>query len=160
LSDSVKKPGNGPDEHVSKKHNYGKLAKHVHWRQRLCPLDQAEFECNGSPVHGIVFKGAKWNTLEHFRHACIVYLHDPVLALTFCVGGKHGESPHNLESTYKHPTHDKWELIQQDVMYIGLEAQLAQHPSKRMILQDTAPAQLVCPVQGRLWYYEKLRDAL
>lgn len=156
LTDSTKKPGSGPDEHVSKK--YEKLAKHLHWRQRLCPLDVAVFECNGSPTHGIVFKEAKWNTLEHFRHACIVYLHDPILALTFCVGGKNGDSPHNLESKYKHLPTQKWDIIQQDVMYVGLEAQMAEHPGKMAILKDTAPAQLVCPVQGRLWYYEKLRD--
>jgi hypothetical protein len=158
LSDSIKKPGSAPGEHVSRK-KYGKLDKNVNWRQRLCPLDVAEFKCNGSPAHGIVFKDAKWNTLEHFRHACIVYLHDPILAVTFCVGGKNGESPHHLESKYKHLTqHDKWACIQQDVLYIGLEAQLREHPTKRVILKDTAPAQLVCPVQGRLWYYEKLRD--
>ena len=158
LTDSIKKPGNGPGEHVTTQKKYGKLDKHLQWRQRLCPFDHAEFECNGSPTNGVVFKNAKWNTLEHFRHACIVYLHDPVLALTFCAGGKNGESPHNLESKYKHiPIHDTWDTIQQEVMYIGLESQFGQHPNKKTILKDTLQAELICPVQGRLWYYERLR---
>lgn len=153
LSDSTKKPGKGPDETVS--HEYDKLSKHVNWRQRLSPLDAAEFSCEGSPEHGIVFKGAKWKTLEHFKHACIVYKYDPILALTFCVGGKHGDSVHNLETKYKHLTTDP---PSDELLYLGLQAQFAQHPSKMELLLCTAPAQLKCPVQGPLPYYEKLRD--
>lgn len=157
LSDSTKKPGKGHDEKVS--NDYEKLIRHVNWRQRLSPLDDAEFSCNGSPDHGIVFKDGKWKTLEHFRHACIVHLHDPILALTFYVSGKNGDSAHNLETKYKHLTsHAKWDAIQDDVMLEGLTAQFEQHPSKMQILKDTSPAQLICPVQGRLSYYETLRN--
>jgi hypothetical protein len=157
LSDSTKKPGKGHDEKVS--NDYDKLIKHVNWRQRLSPLDDAEFSCNGSPEHGIVIKDGKWKTMEHFRHACKVHLHDPILALTFCVGGKNGESAHNLDTKYKHLTsHTKWDAIQDDVLLEALTAQFEQHPSKMQILKDTAPAQLICPVQGRLNYYETLRN--
>jgi hypothetical protein len=156
LSDSTKKPGKGQDEKVT--NDYEKLTKHVNWRQRLSPLDDAEFSCEGSPDHGIVFKDGKWKTLEHFRHACIVHLHDPILASTFRVSGKNGDSVHNLETKYKHLTsHEKWNTIQDDVMLEGLTAQFEQHPSKMQILKDTSPAQLICPVQGRLKYYETLR---
>lgn len=157
LSDSTRKPGKGRhDEKVS--NDYEKLIKHVNWRQRLSPLDVAEFSCNGSPDHGIVFKDGKWKTMEHFKHACKVYLHDPILALTFCVGGKHGDSPHNLDTKYKHLTsHTKWDAIEEDVLLEGLTSQFEQHPAKMQILKDTAPARLICPVQGRLNYYETLR---
>jgi hypothetical protein len=104
----------------------------------------------------MVFKGGKWKTLEHFKHACTVHKHDPVLALTFIMGGKNGDSAHNLETKYKHLTVDDTNL--DDIMYIGLIAQCAQHPLKMQILKHTAPAKLMCPVQGHLIYYEKLRD--
>ena len=157
LSDSTKKPGKGHHEKVS--NDYEMLTKHVNWRQRLSPLDDAEFSCNGSPDLGIVFKDGKWKTMEHFNHACKVYLHDPILALTFCVGGKHGDSPHNLETKYKHLTsHAKWDVIKDDVLLEGLTAQFEQHPAKMQILKDTTPARLICPVQGRLHYYETLRN--
>ena len=157
LSDSTKKPGKGPDEKIT--NEYENLMKQVNWRQRLSPLDDAEFSCNGSPDHGIVFNDGKWKTLEHFRHACIVHLHDPMLALTFRVGEKNGDSAHNLETKYKHITsHTKWNAIQDDVMLEGLTAQFEQHPSKMQILKDTLSAKLICPVQGRLNYYETLRN--
>ena len=149
LSDSTKKPGKGPDEQVSKK--YKALTKHLDWRKRLSLSDVAVFSCD----HGM-FKGAKWKTLEHFKHACIVHKHDPVLALTFSMGGKHGDSTH-LETKYKH-IDTKPDTTLDDAMYIGLVAQCAQHPSKMQILMDTAPAKLMCPVHGHLTYYEKLRD--
>jgi hypothetical protein len=159
LSDSTKKPGKGQREHVSNVDHYTNLSRHLDWRQQLSPLKDAEFSCDGSPDHGIVFKDCKWKTLEHFRHACIVHLHDPVLALTFCVGGKNGDSAHNLETKYKHLTsHAKWNAIEEDVLLGALTAQFETHPSKMQILKDTAQAQLMCPVQGRLHYYETLRN--
>jgi hypothetical protein len=151
LSDSTKKPGKGPDEQVSKK--YKALTKHLDWRKRLSLSDVAVFSCEGE--HGM-FKGAKWKTLEHFKHACIVHKHDPVLALTFSMDGKHGDSTH-LETKYKHIV-TKPDTTLDDAMYIGLVAQFEQHPSKMQILMDTAPAKLMCPVHGHLTYYEKLRD--
>jgi predicted NAD-dependent protein-ADP-ribosyltransferase YbiA (DUF1768 family) len=156
LSDSTKKPGKVKGEKVS--NDYEKLTKYVNWRQQLSPLAVSEFSFNGSPDHGIVFKDGKWKTLEHFRHACKVYLHDPVLAATFCMGGKNGDSAHNLETKYKHLTsHSKWESVETDVLFKALTAQFEQHPSKMDILKDTAEAQLMCPIQGRLHYYEQLR---
>ena len=162
LSDSTKKPGKGQfkghHERVSNVDDYETLSKHLNWRQQLSPLTVGEFSCDGSPDHGIVFKDRKWKTLEHFRHACKVYLQDPILALTFCVGGKNGDSVHNLETKYKHLTsHSKWDSIQEAVMLRAVAGQFEKHPSKMQILKDTASAQLICPVQGRLHYYEELR---
>jgi len=148
LSDSIKKPGKGPDEKVSKK--YKALTKHLDWRKRLSLSDVAVFSCEQ------MFKGAKWKTLEHFKHACIVHKHDPVLALTFSMDGKNGDSTH-LETKYKH-IDTKPDTTLDDAMYIATIAQFEQHPSKMKILNDTAPAKLMCPVHGHLTYYEKLRD--
>jgi predicted NAD-dependent protein-ADP-ribosyltransferase YbiA (DUF1768 family) len=157
------KPGKGTDEYVSKAENYIALSKIVHWRQQLSPFDVAEFKCDGSPEHGIVFKDAKWKTLEHFNQACKIYLQDPSIALTFCVGGKHGESPHNLESKCKLTPENlnQWESIKLDVMYIGAKAKFDQHESKMNILMATSPAELMYANGGELihyTHYEKIRD--
>ena len=159
-SNSAKPLGRVKDEHVSNVNDYAKLDKHLNWRQQLSPLSLAQFSCNGSPEHGIIFKDGTWKSLEHFRHACKVYLHDPILALTFCMGGKNGDSAYkHLDSKYKHLTsHSKWDAIQSDVMLIGLTAQFKLYPYKMQILKDTVHAQLMCPVQGRLAYYETLRE--
>ena len=157
------KPGKGVDEYVSKSENYTALSKKVNWRQQLSPFDVAEFECNGSPEHGIVFKDAKWKTLEHFNQACKIYLQDPAIAMTFCIGGKNGESPHNLESKCKISPENmnKWDSIKWDVMYLGAKAKFDQNESKMDILVATAPAELMYAQGGELihyTHYEKIRD--
>ena len=155
-----KPPGKGAHEHVS--NDYTALSKIVKWRQQLSPFDVREFSCNGSPEHNIVFKDAKWNTLEHFAHACKVYLQDPELARTFCVGGKNGQSAHNLDAKCKEiKPSEAWDAMQDDILYIGAKAKFEQHPSYMDVLKATAPAQLMYSSHGQLkrcLHYEKLRN--
>jgi len=155
-----KPPGKGTHEHVSKE--YPALSKIVKWRQQLSPFDVCEFTCEGLPEHGIVFKDAKWNTLVHFTQACKVYLQNPELAKTFCVGGKNGQSAHNLDAKCKEiKDSEKWDSIQEEVMYVGAKAKFEQHPAYMDLLKATAPAQLMYSSHGQLSrasHYEKLRD--
>jgi len=156
-----KPPGKGAHEHVS--NDYPALVKIVKWRQQLSPFDVRVFSCNGSPEHDIVFKEAKWNTLEHFTHACKVYLQDPELARTFCVGGKNGHSAHNLDSKCKDlKPSERWDAIQDEIMYIGAKAKFEEHPAYMDLLKATAPAQLMYShgTLKRCLPYEKLRDEL
>ena len=155
-----KLPGKGSHEHVS--NDYPVLSKIVKWRQLLSPFDIREFTCHGLPEHGIVFKeDTKWNTLEHFNQACKVFSQDPALAYTFCVGGKHGQSAHNLESKCKEIKADNWDAIREEVMYTGAKAKFDQHPSYMDLLRATSPAQLMYSSRGELSrykHYEHLRE--
>ena len=159
-SGADKPPGKGTHELVS--NDYTTLSKIVKWRQQLSPFDVRVFSCDGSPEHDIVFKDAKWNTLEHFTHACKVYLQDPELARTFCVGGKNGQSAHNLDAKCKDlKPSEKWDAMKDDILYIGAKAKFEEHPAYMDLLKATAPAQLMYSSHGQLkrcLHYEKLRD--
>ena len=157
------KPGRGVHEYALA--DYSELSKKNNWRQQLSPFDVAEFECDGVPEHGIHFKEAKWKTLEHFYQASKLSLHNPTLASELCVGGKHGESAHNVETILNinltPEQNEQWERIKEDVMYTGAKAKCKQHPYKMEILVATRPAHLKHLTKGKLedcTYYEKIRD--
>jgi hypothetical protein len=158
------KPGRGSNEKANP-NKYKLLSTKLDWRQKLSPFNTSTFKCNG--VHNIQFKDAEWNTLEHFFQASKTFLANPTLADELCVGGKHGESAHNLESILNiHLTPEQleqWERIKEDVMYTGAKAMLEQHPYKMEILLATRPAHLKHFNKGKLeecTYYEKIRDAV